>query len=220
MTALTKYADKVQGPKIPFSYCNKRTCTLSTLAMKYQGMCACACACAHTYACLCACTFWYLCTFTTCPFWNCGLFFQIHAQFPLSFEYNQYFLKFVAYHYVSNRFRTFMLDTEFERMDAGWLLDDHLSSDTSLDSTLTADEYKISSPRSAVPTHGTSMWDYIEHYHHNSPVFHNFMFSPFDQEAVSMILCHERRLPHNFSLLSGEYRVWDIKLVYFTERMG
>ena len=50
--------------------------------------------------------------------------FQIHRQFPQSFEYNEYFLKFLAYHYVSNRFRTFMLDNEFERMEAGWLLED------------------------------------------------------------------------------------------------
>ena len=50
--------------------------------------------------------------------------FQIHRQFPQSFEYNEYFLKFLAYHYVSNRFRTFMLDNEFERMEAGWLMED------------------------------------------------------------------------------------------------
>ena len=34
------------------------------------------------------------------------------------------YIRFLAYHYVSNRFRSFMLDNELERMEAGWLLYD------------------------------------------------------------------------------------------------
>lgn len=40
---------------------------------------------------------------------------QIQHQFPLSFEFNEHYLKFLAYHSVSCRFRTFIFDCELER---------------------------------------------------------------------------------------------------------
>nr|CAD7573991.1 unnamed protein product [Timema californicum] len=44
---------------------------------------------------------------------------QIHKQFPLAFEFNDYYLRFLAYHSVSCRFRTFLLDCELERVECG-----------------------------------------------------------------------------------------------------
>lgn len=45
---------------------------------------------------------------------------QLLRQFPMSFEFNDLFLRFLAYHHVSCRFRTFLLDSELERVELGW----------------------------------------------------------------------------------------------------
>lgn len=105
------------------------------------------------------------------------IYFQIHSQFPCSFEFNQYFIKFMAYHYVSNRFRTFMLDNEFERMEAGWLLEEKKGKLT------TSDEEAGFTPKHAA-SHGTSMWEYVDKHWRKSPIFFNFHYSTLDQEVV------------------------------------
>jgi myotubularin-related protein 5/13 len=46
---------------------------------------------------------------------------QIHAQFPMAFEFNEYYVRFLAYHHVSCRFRTFLLDSEAQRHALGFL---------------------------------------------------------------------------------------------------
>lgn len=48
---------------------------------------------------------------------------QILLQFPHAFEFNNYLLKFMAYHQTSMRFNTFFLDSEHERYQHGWFPD-------------------------------------------------------------------------------------------------
>ena len=44
---------------------------------------------------------------------------QLHTQFPMAFEFSLFYLRFLAYHHVSCRFRTFLLDSELQRIELG-----------------------------------------------------------------------------------------------------
>ena len=37
----------------------------------------------------------------------------------MAFEFSQFYLRFLAYHHVSCRFRTFLLDSELQRIELG-----------------------------------------------------------------------------------------------------
>uniref|UniRef100_A0A3B4A521 SET binding factor 1 n=1 Tax=Periophthalmus magnuspinnatus TaxID=409849 RepID=A0A3B4A521_9GOBI len=89
---------------------------------------------------------------------------QIHLQFPMEFEFSQYYLKFLAYHYVSNRFRTFLLDSDYERIELGVL-------------------YEEKGDRRP-PQVCKSVWDYIDRLNKKTPVFYNYMFAPEDDEVL------------------------------------
>ncbi|XP_054159032.1 myotubularin-related protein 13-like [Oppia nitens] len=144
---------------------------------------------------------------------------QIHDQFPISFEFNQHYLKFLAYHYVSCRFRTFLLDCESERTDVGWISEDvkfnqHTkhdeSSDEEDDSQLRTGTNKSNSSNSNQNFNyiGTSFWEYSSKIWSKSPLFFNFYYVPIiSQEGMSSDAAVIRPLFNTSSL-----KIWDYYL--------
>uniref|UniRef100_A0A8C4VEV4 SET binding factor 1 n=1 Tax=Gopherus evgoodei TaxID=1825980 RepID=A0A8C4VEV4_9SAUR len=89
---------------------------------------------------------------------------QIHLQFPMEFEFTQYYLKFLSYHYVSNRFRTFLLDSDYERIELGLL-------------------YEEKGERKSQQVY-KSIWEYIDRLNKKTPVFFNYIYAPEDGEVL------------------------------------
>ncbi|KAA0184554.1 hypothetical protein HAZT_HAZT005829 [Hyalella azteca] len=123
---------------------------------------------------------------------------QIQRQFPLSFEFNEYYLRFLAYHSVSGRFRTFLSDCEFERAQLGIMSEEDKRGSLSrhhkgLEATSEDDIYptgggRLSSPSNSSGSNlGQSVFDYIDKLAARSPVFFNFLYAP-DRAADSQVL--------------------------------
>uniref|UniRef100_UPI00358EB3F8 myotubularin-related protein 5 n=1 Tax=Myxine glutinosa TaxID=7769 RepID=UPI00358EB3F8 len=87
---------------------------------------------------------------------------QIHHQFPLEFEFNSHYLKFIAYHYVSNRFKTFLLNSDYERIEMGMMYEEK--------------------GEKVGPRQVKGLWDCIDQLHRTSPVFYNYLYAPSDGE--------------------------------------
>ncbi|CAB3383072.1 Hypothetical predicted protein [Cloeon dipterum] len=118
---------------------------------------------------------------------------QIQRQFPLAFEFNEFYLRFLAYHYVSCRFRTFLFDSERERVMNGIAaLDDKRGSlsshykgvDTGSDDDSFYPGGRLAGQSSCSPNLGQSVFDYIEKQHARSPIFYNFFFTPDTENPV------------------------------------
>ncbi|KAI1296516.1 Myotubularin-related protein 13 [Halotydeus destructor] len=127
---------------------------------------------------------------------------QLINQFPLSFEFNHYYVKFMAYHYVSCRFRTFLLDCESERSDFGWLLED-IKKKFDIEDDYDYDMDDASSTTSGGPQNsgtltpsgnsqfnylGTSFFDYAEKIWAKSSVFYNFLYVATYQDSEQAVL--------------------------------
>ncbi|XP_023166410.1 myotubularin-related protein 13 [Drosophila hydei] len=119
--------------------------------------------------------------------------YQLQRQFPMAFEFNDFYLRFLAYHVVSCRFRTFLFDCELERYDSGIasmedkrgsLSTKHIFGGGSSAANGSDDECSvypldIRSPRTPNQMNriGHSIFDYIERQHNKSPIFYNFLYS-------------------------------------------
>ncbi|XP_054263415.1 myotubularin-related protein 13 [Macrosteles quadrilineatus] len=149
---------------------------------------------------------------------------QIHCQFPLAFEFNDYYLRFLAYHSVSCRFRTFLLDCELERVECGiTAVEDKRGSLTSHHKGVDtgSDDDTIYPGGRLAGTHigsnlGQSVFDYIEKQHARAPLFFNFMYTPDTENPVLRPQSHLANLEIWQYYLKEELRYgpsYDIEIV-------
>jgi len=147
---------------------------------------------------------------------------QILNQFPMAFEFNQFYLRYLAYHHVSCRFNTFVFDNERLRIQSGYNMsadsssgaagasgvsDGKTSGDASDDdgSTTISNSTLVSGSSDDSGSGGTDVFDYIETAHAKSPIFFNFDYAP-GQYGV---------LRPNSKLIDLD--VWDY---YYTEELN
>jgi hypothetical protein len=113
---------------------------------------------------------------------------QCMQQYPNAFEFNEFYLEFLAYHHVSNRFKTFLLDSELERVQYGLINSTTHAENTYLNRNLNFDlhtnvTYSMISP---IPASTTCIWQYILKCHYNSARFFNFNYQANAWQTIRM----------------------------------
>ena len=106
------------------------------------------------------------------------LAYQCQNQYPVAFEFNDFYLEFLAYHYVSNRFKTFLLDSELERLQFGILTDTSKYSNQQKENKFNLFTNVSYSYANSIPSTTTCIWQYILKIHFNSAKFFNFNYQP------------------------------------------
>ncbi|XP_057648771.1 myotubularin-related protein 5 isoform X4 [Chionomys nivalis] len=89
---------------------------------------------------------------------------QVHLQFPMEFEFSQFYLKFLGYHHASRRFRTFLLDSDYERIELGLLYEEK------------------GERRGQLACR--SVWEYVDRLSKRTPMFYNYTYAPEDTEVL------------------------------------
>ncbi|XP_023320914.1 myotubularin-related protein 13 isoform X8 [Eurytemora carolleeae] len=120
---------------------------------------------------------------------------QLLNQFPMAFEFSHFYLKFLAYHHISCRFRTFLLDSECERAEVGFIeVREKRSSiprSSRSNDTQSSDEEERGSNQGFPGTHlGVSVFDFIDKLNQRTSSLHNPLFCPELQQTVLRPFSH------------------------------
>ena len=95
-------------------------------------------------------------------------------QFPVAFEFNNFFLKALAFHTTTNRFFDWLLDCDADRVACGLLQFDALEIE------------KTSEP--------VLFWDFVDRQWESSPIYCNFLYDA--QRSHNLILNPKCALPY------------------------
>lgn len=109
----------------------------------------------------------------------------------MEFEFSPFYLKFLGYHHASRRFRTFLLDSDYERIELGrgqgrawgragrrgraWRV-------AGLSTPPAGLLYEEKGERRGQQA-CRSVWEYVDRLSKRTPVFYNYMYAPEDTEV-------------------------------------
>lgn len=109
-------------------------------------------------------------------------------QFPMEFEFSPFYLKFLGYHHASRRFRTFLLDSDYERIELGRPGGGRgpergkNPGGARLSAAPAGLLYEEKGERRG-PQVCRSVWEYVDRLSKRTPVFYNYMYAPEDVEV-------------------------------------